>query len=186
LPRHPWAGTGPAGLVLRDLRAEDAVALTDLANLPGYRQNTLRPPFQTVADSRGYIERPSQGGARMAAILDGTLVGTAGLERFQGRRSHVGEIGLGVHDDHVGRGIGTAMLIALLDSADAWLGLVRVQLTVFADNVGAIRLYERNGFVTEGRMRAASLRAGVLEDVLLMARVRAGPVASPHGPTGSP
>ncbi len=136
-----------------------------------------------MAETLAYIVRSSPGGARMAAILDGTLVGTAGLERFQGRRAHMGEISLGVRDDHVGRGIGTAMLIALLDSADGWLGLVRVQLTVFADYAGAIRLYERHGFVTEGRMRAASLRAGVLEDVLLMARVRAGP---PHGSTGLP
>ncbi len=186
MPRHPWAGTGPAGLVLRDLRAEDAVALTDLSNLPGYRRNTLRPPFQTVAETRAYIERPSPGGVRIAALLEGTLVGSAGLERFQGRRSHAGEIGLGVHDDHVSHGIGTAILIALLDSADDWLGLVRVQLTVFADNDGAVRLYERNGFVTEGRMRAASLRAGRLEDVLLMARVRPGPALQPHGSTGSP
>ena len=185
MPEHPWAGIGPAGLILRDMRVEDAVALNDLSNLPGYRRNTLRPPFQAVAESRAYLERPTTG-VRIAALLDGRLVGSAGLDRFPGRRSHSGEIGLGVHDDHVGAGIGTAMLVALLDSADAWLGLVRVQLTVFADNAGAIRLYERHGFVTEGRMRGASLRAGVLEDVLMMGRVRAGPVVPPHGSTSSP
>lgn len=180
MPQHPWAGIGPAGLVLRDLRPEDAVELTDLSNLPGYRQNTLRPPFQSVAETYAYLERPTAG-VRIAARLDGRLVGSAGLERFQGRRSHAGEIGLGVHDDHTGRGIGTALLVALLDSADAWLGLVRVQLTVFADNAGAIRLYERHGFVTEGRMRAASLRAGVLEDSLMMARIRTAPAPAAGG-----
>ena len=53
---------------------------------------------------------------------------------------------MGVADDLDGQGIGTALLEALLEAADNWLDIRRVELTVFVDNDAAIRLYERLGF----------------------------------------
>jgi len=56
------------------------------------------------------------------------LVGNAGLDRFSGRRAHAGGIGMGVHDAWTGRGIGAALLEALLETADKWWNLRRVEL----------------------------------------------------------
>jgi putative acetyltransferase len=50
--------------------------------------------------------------------------------------------------------------------------LVRLSLTVFADNEKAIRLYEKFGFEKEGRLRKAAIRAGKYEDEWAMGRVR--------------
>ena len=69
-------------------------------------------------------------------------------------------------------GIGTALLEAVLDLADNWLMLRRVELEVYADNGGAIRLYERLGFETEGCKREAAVKAGAYVDTLVMARLR--------------
>ena len=77
-----------------------------------------------------------------------------------------------VHDQFQGRGIGRKLLAALLDVADNYLGLVRVELEVFPDNARAIRLYEGMGFEPEGRKRKAIFRHGEHQDGLLMARVR--------------
>lgn len=41
--------------------------------------------------------------------------------------------------------MGTTLMETLLDLADHWLMLVRVELEVFADNEQAIRLYEKLG-----------------------------------------
>jgi putative acetyltransferase len=100
------------------------------------------------------------------------IVGTAGLERFPGRRQHAGTIGMGVHDGYVGRGIGTRLLRALLDTADNWLNLRRVELTVFADNAPAVALYERHGFAVEGTLRSFAFRDGAFADAYAMARLR--------------
>lgn len=52
--------------------------------------------------------------------------------------------------------------------------LVRVELEVFSDNEGAIRLYESLGFQKEGLQRMATVRGGRYVDEYLMARLRPG------------
>ena len=54
----------------------------------------------------------------------------------------------------------------LLDLADHWLMLVRVELEVFADNEQAIRLYEKLGFREVGRRK--NYYRAEHEDALLM------------------
>ena len=69
---------------------------------------------------------------------------------------------------------GDALLNEILDLADHWLMLVRVELEVFSDNEGAIRLYESLGFQKEGLKRMATVRGGRYVDEYLMARLRPG------------
>ena len=71
-----------------------------------------------------------------------------------------------VHADYQGRGVGTTLMETLLDLADHWLMLVRVELEVFADNEQAIRLYEKLGFREVGRRK--NYYRAEHEDALLM------------------
>ena len=50
--------------------------------------------------------------------------------------------------------------------------LNRVELEVFASNAIAIGLYEREGFVIEGRKRGARFLDGVEDDILIMGCLR--------------
>ncbi|PRD41059.1 GNAT family N-acetyltransferase [Phyllobacterium phragmitis] len=168
---RPNAGAG--GLTIRATRVEDCEALAALVNLPGFRAGTLRLPFQTIEGTRKWLENQSADTLNIVAVLEGRLVGHAGLNRHRGRRSHCAGIGMGVHDDHRGEGIGTALLGALVDAADNWLALKRLELTVYVDNEPAIRLYERFGFQREGINRAFAFRAGCYVDALSMARLNA-------------
>ena len=86
--------------------------------------------------------------------------------------AHVGTVGLSVRTDYQDKGVGTALLRTLLELADNWLMLVRVELLVYADNQRAIHLYEKLGFEAEGRLRSNSIRDGRYEDDLIMARLR--------------
>ena len=63
-------------------------------------------------------------------------------------------------------------MAALTEQADRWLGLRRIELTVWTDNAAAIALYERFGFEREGLHRAFALRDGEYVDALAMARLR--------------
>jgi L-phenylalanine/L-methionine N-acetyltransferase len=161
------------GFVIRAATPEDAGQMAKLHNLPGYRYGTLRIPFHTPAEIRKWLENPSPGDKQLVACSADTIIGNIGLQpATSGRRRHVASIGMGVHDDFRGRGVGSALMKATLDLADNWLDIRRVELTVFTDNDDAIRLYEKNGFVTEGHLRDFAFRDGRYVDAYSMARLR--------------
>lgn len=164
--------SNPAAVLIRAIAPEDAPALAAMQALPGFRHGTLRLPYPRVEDVRRRLAALGEADHMLVAQSGAALVGVAGLHRLPGRRSHAGDIGIGVHDEWTGRGIGGRLLAALVDIADNWLGLLRLQLTVYTDNARAIALYRRFGFELEGTMRQDSLRDGRLVDAHLMARLR--------------
>jgi L-phenylalanine/L-methionine N-acetyltransferase len=162
-----------AAITVRAREARDLEALTAIANLPGVIHGTLQLPFRSLDERREQWGQPRPGLHSLVAEHDGRVVGQLNLHQEPSpRRRHCGSIGMSVHDDFVGRGIGSALMVAALELADNWLGLRRIELTVYTDNVPAIRLYEKFGFVTEGTRRDFALRAGVYVDALAMARLR--------------
>lgn len=73
----------------------------------------------------------------------GVLTAYGGLCSYAPHEAYIQTIG--VTSAAQGRGIGTALLVALLDEARR-RGVAHVDLEVKADNVAAQRLYERHGF----------------------------------------
>ena len=159
-------------VIIRGIRPDDAEALTQVLNMPGVRHGTLRQPFQSVAHTRQYIESLTPADIVIAAEWRGLLLGNAGLHGQHGRRRHAASLGLGIHDDFTGKGLGTLFIKTLLDAADNWHDLKRIELNVFTDNAPAIRLYEKFGFEKEGTMRQYAFRNGAHADCYLMARLR--------------
>ncbi|MDK4701212.1 GNAT family N-acetyltransferase [Rhizobium sp. CNPSo 4062] len=157
---------------IRAARPSDAEGIAAIANLPGFRAGTLRLPFQSTEETQRWLDKHDANAVRLVAVLDGQIVGNAGMQRLAGRRIHSGNIGMGVHDDFTSCGIGSALLGALIDTADNWLAIKRLELTVYVDNARAIGLYEKFGFETEGRLRAFGFRNGEYVDALTMARLR--------------
>lgn len=166
------AAFGPPGLWLRARRLDDAAAVCAMASLPKFRRGTLRPPFPSLEGTRAWMEKGGADDLQIVAFLDDRLVGSAGLSRLGGRRRHVADLAIGVHDEAQGIGVGKALMHALVDAADQWLDLHRIELTVFADNAPAVRLYRHFGFVEEGRLRDYAFRDGSYADALCMARIR--------------
>jgi putative acetyltransferase len=79
---------------------------------------------------------------------------------------------MAVRDDLQGRGVGTALLEAALDLADNWLGLTRLELSVYVDNAAGVDLYKKVGFEVEGTHRRFAFRDGEFVDAYSMARVK--------------
>jgi L-phenylalanine/L-methionine N-acetyltransferase len=163
--------TGLPPLLIRGTRPADAEQIAVLLNLPGFRRNTLRVPFQTPEQTRAWLERSAPDTTAIVACRSDSIVGAADLRRFNGRRVHVGEIGLGVHDDYVRTGIGSALLSALIDAGERWLSLTRLELSVYTDNEPALALYRKFSFVIEGTHQAYAFRDGAFVDAHCMARL---------------
>ena len=159
-------------LEIRPIRPDDAEAVHRIRRLPSVVRQTMGMPSMRLGDVRRRIEGYGPDDHVFVAVVGGELVGMAGLHVGAGKQRHVGSVGIMVADEHQGRGIGRALMAALLDVADRYLGLVRVELDVVAESSGAIRMYETLGFEREGVKRAALLVDGRLADLLVMGRIR--------------
>ncbi len=158
-------------ILIRGQEPEDIPDLTELWNQPQVIWGTLQLPFVSVEARRIRSAALGPNVTRLVAVAEGKVVGAIFLTRYENRRAHVGGIGMGVHDAYAGRGVGSALLGAVVDHSDRWLNLKRLELQVWADNHRAIALYKRFGFETEGLLRAEGFRDGAYTDSLTMARL---------------
>ena len=155
--------------IIRAMEPDDYADLWEIWNCPQVVRHTLRLPYSSKADAQSRVSNPPAGFSSLVAVVEGKVVGQCGLHAGRGRRAHVGGLGLMVHDDYTRRGVGSALLTAMIDLAEGWLGLTRLELEVHVDNAVAIRLYERHGFVVEGTKRQCALRDGAYVDTHMMA-----------------
>jgi putative acetyltransferase len=161
----------PENILIRAMEPADLPDITEAWGQPRAIANTLQLPF-TSLEARQQRYAAHAGSTRLVAVIDGKAIGMIFLGREENRRSHVGSLGMAVHDAYAGRGAGTALMAAVVDLADNWLNLKRLELSVYADNPRAIALYERFGFEREGLLRAYAWRDGQYADALTMARLR--------------
>lgn len=112
------------------------------------------------------------GGIQIVVVADSRIVGWCDVtpHPFEGMR-HVGRLGMGLLPSFRGRGLGRRLVGEVLIQAFAG-SLQRVELEVYASNQIAVGLYERAGFVLEGRKRRARFLDGVEDDILIMGCLR--------------
>ncbi|AMW33175.1 Protein N-acetyltransferase, RimJ/RimL family [Fervidobacterium changbaicum] len=96
------------------------------------------------------------------------LIGSAGLMGIDWV-ARSAEYGIAIFDpNYWNKGIGTEVTQMMLRYAFEYLNLNRVWLRVFENNQRAIRVYEKCGFIQEGRMRQARYLKGQYFDVIIM------------------
>lgn len=160
-------------ILIRALEPDDMPGVTEVFNQPRAIWGTLQLPHTSLDARRQRAAAVSPGDTRLVAVIEGQVIGTAGLHlEANARRAHAAAIGMAVHDAYAGRGAGRAMMAALVDKADRWLNIRRLELTVWTDNDRAIALYEHFGFEREGVLRSYAFRDGAFVDALTMARLR--------------
>lgn len=171
-------------VTIRPLQVDDAADLYAIISRPEVAENLLSLPSMMRAETEEWVKKLTPGRHRLVAEQNGRVVGSATLTQFQNpRMKHAGSLGLMVHPDFWGQGVASALLAALIDLADNWLNLRRVELEVFSDNPAAIHLYEKAGFEREGVKRMEAYGNGRWRDSLLMARLhRPEPAGAVHIP----
>jgi putative acetyltransferase len=164
--------TSPPEVIIRPVREDDAEALWHISQQEGVIETTLSLPSDRYEQRLATLRGLGPDHHWLVAVAEDQVVGLAGLDVGRGRLRHSGHVFLFVARDWQRRGVGTRLLQALLDLADNWLLLRRVELTVFVDNQRAKRLYERLGFEVEGLRKLSVIAEGQIKDEYLMARYR--------------
>jgi putative acetyltransferase len=159
---------------IRHAEPEDFTAIHAIHTGPKVVWGTLQLPFSSSEKQRKRLAEPRDGSYFLVACIKEEVIGHLHLETFphSPRRKHVGHIGMGVHDEWQGKGVGTALMEAAVDFADNWLNLSRLELSVFIDNQPGVNLYQKFGFEIEGRSKQFAFRDGQYIDVYLMGRIK--------------
>ena len=163
----------------------DAAAFARTMGHPDVLANLMQLPYTSEALWQARLTEslaPGKTDLMLVAELpdahgDPQVVANAGLHPAGPalRRRHAMSLGMAVHPDAQGQGVGRALMQSLCDWADHWGQVLRIELTVFVDNARAIALYERFGFRQEGRHVGYALRGGRYIDVFSMARLHPDP-----------
>jgi len=121
-----------------------------------------------------FVERACRTGVTLGAFIDDNLVGEIHAARLGPRQfDHVlGDLTIAVRPEVQGKGVGTALFAAFFNAAASIFPVItRVELTARSGNAGALRLYERLGFIREGRLVGrVKLPNGAIEDDIPMGR----------------
>ena len=160
-------------MIIRPIKIDDAADMNRMRIMSGVRENILGLASERVSDTEAFIRALSANDHLLVAEVNGVVVGCVGLQVSpRPRMRHTGGLGIMVHADYQRQGIGKALMTAILDVADNWLKLKRVELCVFVENEAAIALYRKMEFVVEGTKKYAAIRGGVYADEYLMARYK--------------
>jgi L-amino acid N-acyltransferase YncA len=108
---------------------------------------------------------------RFVAVLDGEVVGWVACSGVSDRCVYGGVVENSVYvaGSARGRGIGSSLLEALVDSTEQ-AGIWTIQTGIFPENEASVRVHEKVGFELVGRRKRLGKLNGVWRDVLLLER----------------
>ena len=105
----------------------------------------------------------------------GEIIGRINLSGVSKRYYNKATLGYRIGESHGGKGVGTLAVRLLLDEAFDQLGLWRIEAQVREENLGSIRVLEKNGFSIFGRAAQSMYFNDVWGDLLYFE------CRSPHG-----
>ena len=161
-------------VILRGLREADAAFFARWYNEPqtmfqcGFHERT------TVEDERERILAPEADDREWYAITDmsGRLLGETGLLRIWPHWRCTDMSVIIPDPDDQGKGYGSEAGRLILERAFQHHGMNRVAVGVVAQNTGALRFWERLGFVKEGIQEQGYYHEGAFSDFVMMRVLR--------------
>lgn len=173
-PTRTTTGAASAGVVVREAREADLPALHAIYAhhvLTGTASfETVPPTLEDMAARRAAVR--AQGLPYLVATLDGAVAGYCYAAAYRPRPAYrfTVEDSVYVADGLGGRGVGTALLGALITACAA--GPWRQMVAVIGDsaNAGSIALHRRHGFAPVGTLHAVGFKFGRWIDSVLMQR----------------
>lgn len=160
--------------IIRPLESGDTRALLTFANtliaedtyimLSG-KKMTFAQEKKYVSDALESMKKHEK--VRLVVTLGGIIIGSGEIRRGERRKRHVGEIGISVLQPYRGHGVGSELMRRLIRDAKR-LGLRMLMLHCFENNVPALMLYKKFGFIPCGVLpQALAYRTTYVGEVTL-------------------
>jgi L-amino acid N-acyltransferase YncA len=160
----------PPGILIRPMRDTDAAQILAIYQAGLDSGNAS---FETTAPTWEDFNAAKLPHHRHAAVDTTTnqVVGWIAASAVSDRCVYAGvvEHSVYVHPDHTGRGIGLALLNALIQSTETE-GIWTIQSGVFPENTASLRLHEKAGFRVVGTRHHLGRHHNRWRDVILLER----------------
>ncbi|GAA5219198.1 GNAT family N-acetyltransferase [Corallincola platygyrae] len=155
---------------IRAMEPSDIPSITEMLSDSAVFPNTTRQPYNSTAMVEPLFANQQQ--THLVVESEGELIASGSLlTEANPRRKHCAELAITVANSWQGKGVGSLLMTALINQADNWLNLLRIELVVYVDNQAAIAMYKKFGFEIEGTRRADAFKDGQYCDSHLMARL---------------
>jgi L-phenylalanine/L-methionine N-acetyltransferase len=161
--------------ICRRASQEDAPALAALASSPAVLDSLLSMPFvhrDLYAElCHSHWDLPLTLVAKTKDendILGFATLSASGKNR---RQAHLGLVSVAVREVTQGHGVGSCLIGQLIRSCDAYYQLSRLEAMIWVDNAASLRIFEKNGFEIEGKLKAWAAGPDGFYDVFLCARL---------------
>jgi L-amino acid N-acyltransferase YncA len=161
---------GQGAALIRPMAAGDASEVLAIyqAGLDGGQAS-----FETRAPGWATFDAGKLPGHRHVAAdaATGRVVGWVAVSAVSSRQVYAGvvEHSVYVHPAHHGRGIGSALLAALIASTEA-AGIWTIQSSIFPENGASFRLHQRAGFRVVGTRERVARHDGRWRDTVILER----------------
>lgn len=164
-------------VVVRDAVQNDAKNLIDYMHKVNIEsKNLMREPAEfilTIQQEKEFITNAinSNDACFIIALDSHLIISSAGFHgKSLSRVKHRVSLGISVLNDYQGLGIGTIIMNVLIAKAIE-LKKTKMDLEVRIDNIVAIKLYEKLGFVKEGIIKNGFFVENKYVDLLIMGKI---------------
>ncbi|WP_404400271.1 GNAT family N-acetyltransferase [Pelagibacterium halotolerans] len=138
---------------------------------------------ETLEDRRAWLlDRQGNGFTVLVAVEDGDVLGVASYGTYRSRSGYrkTVEHSIYLREDAQGRGVGKALMEALIADAKA-KGFHLMVAVIDAKNAGSIKFHERFGFTVAGTLPQAGFKHGKWLDQVNMVLLLDDDPAPPRG-----
>jgi phosphinothricin acetyltransferase len=162
---------------IREARSDPGSA--DVARITGIYAHHVRhgtATFDIEPPDEGFIAHKltalqQRGCPFLVATVNGLVIGYAYAAPFRDRAAYAGtcEDSIYIDPDHVGRGVGKALLAAAIEAAAA-KGFVQMIAVIGGGEPASVALHKGLGFHHAGRLEAVGYKFGRWLDIVMMQR----------------
>ena len=164
-----------AQIIYRNAQESDAQKIVSFYNYVGGETSFLsfekdEYPLNAEEQEQELRSLAQKAGNIMLLAMDGEeIAGIATIHSsFKIKSRHDGELGIVVARNYQGQGIGTELIRRLIQWASGNGVTKRLSLDTRTDNVEAVELYMKFGFIVEGCRKNAALLDGKYYDLYVM------------------
>ncbi len=158
---------------VRRATANDLAAITDIYNEAILNTvATFDTETKTIKEQKKWFNSHDAHHPILVAEQDTMIVGWASLSKWSDRCAYSGtaEVSLYVKHDYRGKGIGKALLKALIQTGEN-AGIHTVIARITEENENSIRLFREEGFENVGVMKEVGRKFGRLLDVFILQKI---------------